>query len=130
YFLIKKNKRYALFITILVLSSTGLMAALKQVFHRQRPQIPIIKGLTTYSFPSGHTLSAVIFCSIVGYLVWDSKMRPIWKGLLIAVLLLLALIVGFSRIALNVHFATDVIAGFCLGVLWVILSFWFMKRWN
>lgn len=130
YFLIKKNYRNALFISILVLSSTGLMFGLKLLFQRQRPQFPIIKGITSYSFPSGHTLSAAIFCSILGYLVWDSQIRNIWKGLLIFLLLLLALTVGFSRIALNVHFATDVIAGFCLGVMWMILSFWVMKRWK
>lgn len=128
YFMIRKKLHYAIDIAIISLSSTGLMLALKQVFHRHRPQLPIIKGITSYSFPSGHALSSFIFCSVLIYLVWDAKLHPAWKYFLIALLVLFSVTIGISRIVLNVHYATDVIAGFCLGIMWAILCFYILKK--
>ena len=128
YFLIIKRFHYAIDISIIALSSMALMFGLKQLFHRQRPQLPIIKGITTYSFPSGHALSSFIFCSILAWLIWDGTLRPAWKCVLIILLVLFSITIGISRIVLNVHYATDVIAGFCLGITWVILSFGAIKK--
>jgi undecaprenyl-diphosphatase len=127
YFIIKKMPRRAIDISIIVISSTGMMFLLKQVFHRKRPELPIIKGITDYSFPSGHALSSFIFCSILAYLIWQGKLRPLLKYLLMTLLFFFTVTIGISRIILNVHYTTDVIAGFCLGVMWVILSFWILN---
>jgi len=128
--IINKKKRTALDVSIVAISSFIMMQLLKQVFHRKRPDLPIIKTIHSYSFPSGHSLSSFIFCSILAYLVWNGKGHVAAKWVLTIILLLLALAIGASRIVLNVHFATDVIAGFCLGVIWVILSFWIIRRIN
>ena len=128
--IIFQRKRYALDISIVALSSFLMMQLLKQVFHRKRPNLPIIKAIHTYSFPSGHALSSFIFCSILAYLVWQGKARTVYKWVLTVLLLLLAVAIGISRIVLNVHFATDVIAGFCLGVMWATLSFWIIRKIN
>jgi undecaprenyl-diphosphatase len=125
-----QRKRYALDVSIVALSSFLMMQLLKQVFHRKRPDLPIIKAIHTYSFPSGHALSSFIFCSILTYLVWQGKARAVFKWMLTVLLLLLAIGIGISRIVLNVHFATDVIAGFCLGVMWATLSFWIIRKIN
>ncbi len=128
--IILKRKRYALDISIVALSSFLMMQLLKQVFRRKRPDLPIIKAIHTYSFPSGHALSSFIFCSILTYLVWQGKGHFVFKWVLTVLLFLLAVAIGISRIVLNVHFATDVIAGFCLGVMWVTLSFWIIRKIN
>jgi undecaprenyl-diphosphatase len=128
--IIFKKRRTALDISIVALSSFLMMQVLKQVFHRRRPDLPIIKNIHTYSFPSGHSLSSFIFCSILVYLVWKGEGRIIYKWVLTILLLLLAVAIGLSRIVLNVHFATDVIAGFCLGVMWVTISFWIIQKIN
>src|SRR5690349_8305122 len=52
--IIFQKKRYALDIAIVAISSFLMMQVLKQVFHRKRPDLPIIKAIHTYSFPSGH----------------------------------------------------------------------------
>jgi undecaprenyl-diphosphatase len=124
----KKRPQYAIDIAVIAVSSTAMMFALKQFFHRQRPQLPIIKGISGYSFPSGHALSSFIFCSILVYLVWKSSLQPAPKYILMVFLLLFALTIGLSRIVLNVHYATDVIGGFCLGIIWVIISFAILKK--
>jgi len=67
--IIFQKKRYALDISIVALSSFLIMQVLKQVFRRKRPDLPVIKAIDTYSFPSGHSLSSFIFCSILAYLL-------------------------------------------------------------
>ncbi|HTE11003.1 MAG TPA: phosphatase PAP2 family protein [Chitinophagaceae bacterium] len=124
----KKRTQYAIDITVIAVSSMSMMYALKQFFHRQRPELPIIKGISGFSFPSGHALSSFIFCSILMYLVWKGNLQPVTKYILIALLLLCALTIGLSRVVLNVHYATDVIGGFCLGIIWVIISFAILKK--
>ncbi len=128
--LLQKKKRSALAVFIIGSSSFLLMSGLKQVFHRQRPELPLIKGIATYSFPSGHSLSSFIFCSLVAYLVWKSRLPVAMRALLVILLFLLAVAIGLSRIVLNVHYATDVMAGFCLGVVWVLLSFGIIRKLN
>jgi membrane-associated phospholipid phosphatase len=124
----KKRFQYAIDIAIIAISSTAMMFALKAFFHRHRPAMPIIKGISGYSFPSGHSFSSFIFFTILTYLVWKGPLAPVQKYFLMLLLCLCPLAIGLSRIVLNVHYATDVIGGFCLGTVWVILSFAILKR--
>ncbi len=124
----RKKFQYAIDIAVIALSSTALMFALKQVFHRHRPALPVITGVSGYSFPSGHALSSFIFFSILVYLVYKTTWPAAGKILFTIVLLLYPLAVGLSRIVLNVHYATDVIGGFCLAVVWVIIAFSLLRK--
>ncbi len=128
--LVYKRYRYSVDIAIIALSSTGIMFCLKQLFHRQRPNLPLIKSITNYSFPSGHALSSFIFCSILIYLVWQTGLTAVLKWFFSFLLLLFSITIGISRIVLKVHYATDVIASFCLGIAWAILSFWLLEKIN
>lgn len=128
FFLLKKQKAYAIDIAIIAVSSTAVMFLLKEIFKRYRPLLPVGKILLSYSFPSGHSVSSFIFCSVLAYLVWMSPIKKIWKYIVALLLLLFAAVIGLSRIILNVHYATDVIAGFCFGTVWVVISFWVMRK--
>ncbi len=125
-FLKKKNSE-AIDIAIIAVSSTVIMIALKRIFHRQRPDLPFFRELDTYSFPSGHAVSSFIFCSVLIYLIWKDKITG-WKYFLAGFLLLFSLAIGISRIVLRYHYASDVLAGFCLGFAWVLFSFWIQKK--
>jgi membrane-associated phospholipid phosphatase len=125
-----KNNQTSIEIAVIGISSTALMFGLKQFFQRQRPQLPILQGISGYSFPSGHALSSFIFCSILIYLLRKEKLAAVTKNLLTALLLLCAVLIGLSRIVLNVHYATDVIGGFCLGFAWVILAFAILRKFR
>src|ERR1043165_2303307 len=65
-------------IAIVAITSAALMFGLKQYYHRHRPDLPVIRSLHNYSFPSGHALSSFIFCSVLVYLIWKGKLRPVW----------------------------------------------------
>jgi membrane-associated phospholipid phosphatase len=127
YYFIKKNYLFGFYILIITATSTALFAGLKLIFHRQRPEHPVIKGVTGYSFPSGHSLSAFVFSSILIYIVWHSSFSTTAKWILSIFLILFATTVGISRIVLKVHYPTDVIASFCMGIVWVSLSLWILQ---
>lgn len=126
--LIKHKKKYSIHVALIAVTSTALSFGAKRIFHRARPDLPLIQSLKTYSFPSGHALSSFIFCSILVYLLWHTNIQPIWKWCLSVLLFLFSLTIGISRIVLKVHYPSDVLAGFCLGYVWVIFSFYLLQR--
>src|SRR4030095_3335510 len=130
YFLVKRKYRYGIDIAIIGVTSSLMMFWLKNLFHRQRPMLPIIQGLSTYSFPSGHALSSFILCSIFIFIIRNGHWNPLYKWISAVVLLLFAITIGMSRIVLKVHYPTDVVASFCLGIAWVIFSLWLLKKIN
>jgi undecaprenyl-diphosphatase len=121
FFLVGKNKWAAIRVTVVALGSLGLMSLLKNLFHRHRPENPLVQGITNFSFPSGHAFMSTAF---YGLLIWwaASNMQNKWqRGIVIVFLILLVLLIGFSRIYLRVHYATDVITGYCIGFVSLIL---------
>jgi len=91
---------------------------LKEVFHRARPEA--LQGLIQaqqYSFPSGHAMVGAAFYFYVGYLTWRI-VHGWWRILVIVGLVLLVLLIGLARIYLEVHYLSDVIAGYLAGFLW------------
>src|SRR4051812_24167225 len=115
-------------IAIIAVTSSALMFGLKEFFHRKRPDLPLVRTLDNFSFPSGHALSSFIFCSVLAYLIWKGGLKKIWKWVLSVLLILFSISIGISRIVLRYHYASDVIAGFCLAVAWVIFSLWLEKK--
>ncbi|HEY0731068.1 MAG TPA: phosphatase PAP2 family protein [Chitinophagaceae bacterium] len=123
YFLFfKKHKWYSIKIPAIALSSLAMMFFLKNYFERERPLIPLLEEARGLSFPSGHALMAVTFYGLMIYIIWHSVKDPRLKWALIGALLILINLIGFSRIYLRVHYTTDVIAGFAMGVIWLVVS--------
>lgn len=128
-FLIWKNKKaIAIDTSIIAISSTLVMYLLKTYFKRHRPDSTLVKTIVGYSFPSGHSVSIFIFCSILAYLLWQTNISSFKKYTISLLLLLCTIAVGLSRIILMVHFATDVIAAYCFAIAWVLSSFWAIKK--
>jgi membrane-associated phospholipid phosphatase len=121
YFLIRKKKWKAFTAGVVALSSLGLMSLLKNLIQRIRPPEPLVEGITNFSFPSGHAFMSVAF---YGLLIWWTKscVKNKWQQqIVISFLLLLILLIGFSRVYLRMHYFTDIMAGFCMGTIWLII---------
>lgn len=97
------------------------MFGLKNLFDRDRPLVPLLEEARGLSFPSGHALMSVTFYGLLIYIVFKGLKNKILKWSLISLLLLLIITISFSRIYLRVHYASDVIAGFCVGILWLVI---------
>lgn len=129
YFLfIEKRRWYSIKIPVIALSSMLLMFLLKQIFGRHRPLLPLLDEARGLSFPSGHAMMSFSFYGLITYLVWQNVTKVWVKWVLSAALLLLILFIGLSRVYLRVHYASDVLAGFCLGLMWLILSLWVLNK--
>ncbi len=129
YFLfIRKHRWYSIKVPVIALSSLALMVILKNVFGRHRPDIPLLKHASGLSFPSGHALMSVTFYGLIIHIVWKSKLKVSIKWAMIISLILLILVIGFTRIYLRVHYPSDVFAGFATGFLWLVTSIWIVGK--
>jgi len=129
YFLFFKQHRwYSIKIPVIAISSVLLMYLLKLIFNRPRPLLPLLEAAHGLSFPSGHALNSVTFYGLLIYLAWKNiSSRPLRIGLTV-ILLLIILMIGISRIYLKVHYATDVLAGYTVGFMWLVLSLWLLQK--
>lgn len=128
YLFTKKANEDAINIIVIATTSTLLLFALKAYFARHRPPLPLFKAIKNYSFPSGHALSFFIFCCVLFFLIRKSRLNRRWKYTIYALLMLLSVLIGVSRIILRYHYASDVIAGFCVAIAWVIFSFYLQRK--
>jgi len=129
YFLfVKKHRWYSIKVPVVALGGLLLMTLLKQFFNRPRPLVPLLEPVRGLSFPSGHALMSVSFYGLLIYLIWENVKEPIRKWLLISFFVILIILIGFSRIYLRLHYFSDVIAGFSIGVIWLSVSIWAIRR--
>lgn len=125
---IQKRRWNSIKIPAVALSSLVLMLLLKLIFHRERPVTPLLQAAKGFSFPSGHALMSVTFYGLLILIVWQN-IKQLWlKWILSIILVLLILAIGLSRVYLRVHYASDVLAGFCVGIVWLLLSLWILDK--
>ncbi|HEX3047852.1 MAG TPA: phosphatase PAP2 family protein [Bacillota bacterium] len=105
--------------SIAVLGALGLSELLKRTFHRTRPPLPWLAHASGYSFPSGHSLISLTVYGFLAYLAFKN-IKLLWlRYLSVGILILLPVLIGISRIYLGVHFPSDVIGGWAVGVFWI-----------
>lgn len=98
-----------------------VVVGLKHFFERARPLDQVLPA-SGYSFPSGHAFASTVFYGMMVYLVWRLTGRR-WARALASVLGVGAfLAIGLSRVYLNVHYLTDVLAGWAAALAWLIAS--------
>jgi undecaprenyl-diphosphatase len=128
YLLLIRQRALALLMAVAVIGGMLASSLLKLWFDRPRPDIPHDVAVFTASFPSGHaTLSAITYLTLAALLARVHTDRRI-KVYFVAVAIFLTVAVGVSRIYLGVHYASDVLAGWCIGSAWAILC-WSGALW-
>ena len=123
------SRRMAALVLSAMLSGSALVVVIKGLFARARPDLTftdlVVSGL---SFPSGHTSMSAIAFLTMGALIAATQRRTRERIYILLIAGLLTLLVGLSRIALGVHWATDVMGGWAFGAAWAVL--WLqVARW-
>lgn len=129
YFLVyKKNRKLSLDVAAVGITSTIILFSLKYLFQRPRPLDPLVRTVNGFSFPSGHSFSSFTFLGLLIFIIWNHEMNPVLRWILTIFFFFFACAIAFSRVYLHVHYASDVIAGFCLCMVWLGLSIWLLKK--
>ncbi|MFD0899320.1 phosphatase PAP2 family protein [Actinomadura sediminis] len=129
FLLIRRRPRPAVYVVVTAMGTLVLSPALKVLVGRLRPVVDTpVADAPGMSFPSGHALSSTV-CYGVLLLVFLPTVRRGWRPALIATVAALVLLIGFTRVALGVHFLSDVVAGWLLGVLWLGVTAVAFRRW-
>lgn len=122
--------RLTIFLLATTLSGGVLSTLIKVLVDRPRPEVdhPITTAFGK-SFPSGHALSSTV-CYGAVLLAFLPVVHPRWRKVAVGAVVSLVLAIGASRLVLGVHFVSDVLAGFILGIAWLAAATSIFEIWR
>ena len=119
----KTTLRYGLPTAAVAITASSLNHYLKTVFLRPRPDITYhIIEQGGWSFPSGHSISALVLFGMLILMIRRNVKDKKKANILTAILLIPCFGIGLSRIYVGVHYPTDVLAGWCLGIIILMIA--------
>jgi len=118
----KVRLRHDAVLLVVAIGGAALIdTVLKLHFRRIRPTVPwALVTEHSFSFPSGHSVGAVVLYGTITYLIWNHLHDFAQRTAVIASALLLIAGIGLSRVYIGVHYPTDVAAGYLVGLLWLL----------
>ena len=121
-FLVISNRKVGFLMSINLFIAYIFSVLFKNVFRRERPLEMLVDKPFNFSFPSGHTICSIVFYGFLIYVVSKLVKNVNIRRLINFFLVIIIVLVPFSRVYLGVHFLTDVLAGVILGIV-CLLSF-------
>lgn len=115
------GRRPGLFAAINLVGVLVVNQVFKFLVQRPRPEGFRLIAESGYSFPSGHSMIAMGFYGLLAWMAWTYERDPVVRRVSVLGFSTVVILVGISRIYLGVHYASDVIAGFCLSLAWLAL---------
>ncbi len=128
---VTRHRVDAVFVGAGVLFGYGLMQALKYSFARDRPPVEDrLLNIDTFSFPSGHAMMTMVVFGLFAVAAFRSSPWVRAHRWILVIAPVLSILVGLTRIQLAVHWATDVVAGWLFGAIWVVFCTWILLRYE
>lgn len=119
---LRKKDFIAISVMIFALLSGYLLNSILKGWHnRPRPASEHLVEVNSLSFPSGNAMIGLILYSFVAYYIIKGLESKQKKLITVLGTIMIVLLYGLSRIALNVHYPSDIAAGYGVGMVWVIL---------
>lgn len=114
------GKRPGWFCTVNLALAALLNVVLKTLIQRPRPEGFRLAVESGFSFPSGHSMAAMAFFGLIVWMVWHYEQDRRQRLILTAAFSAVIAMIGISRIYLGVHYASDVLGGFCASIIWLV----------
>ena len=128
YLLLQGLRRTALLVFAASAGGWLLNSVLKELFQRPRPEVvPHLSEVMSLSYPSGHAMTSAAVYLTLGALLMRVADRPATKIYFMTFAMILAGLVGVTRVYLGVHYPTDVLAGWLVGLSWALFC-WLVER--
>ena len=125
-----RDKKYKILVPANLVTIAIINIVLKNFFLRPRPDELRLIEETGYSFPSGHAMASTAFYGLLIYIVHEKVENKILRNTICIMLGLLILLISISRIYVGVHYTSDVIAGTCFSIAYLILITRLIKSQN
>ena len=122
------KKNIALLIPSNLIVITLFNQSLKVLFQRERPVGYNLIDASGYSFPSGHAMVSMAFYGLLIYIIYRLVKNKTLRNILIFINVIIIILIGISRVYLGVHFMTDIIAGYCMSILYLLLFIKIIKK--
>ena len=129
YMLFRKMWRDAVMVSLAIGSTAMTVLLFKDFFMRARPDNALQVIVNDPSFPSGHASMAAAFFVTLMFVCVPKIYSSVGRIGFIVLSVFLILLVGISRLILNVHWATDVLAGWALGTALAFFSAWIVRKY-
>ncbi len=127
--MLRRHRAYAAGLVVSVFGGGAAALVLKEIVHRARPDVAFqAYAETGYSFPSGHATLSAAFYGFLAYLAWRMIPTKALRIAAVTLLVLIILVIGFTRLYLGVHYVSDVIGGFAVGAFFLWLGILLAKQ--
>lgn len=124
-FIIKAPWRDFFFLGTIMAATAVFNTTLKYTIARVRPEDFMMIELTTYSFPSGHSMGALSLYGALVFLLWERIPSGALRVMMLSLAIVIILVMGSSRVYLGVHYATDIMGGFLMSGAIIAFTYWF-----
>lgn len=121
-----QNFRGMIFVLITIAGGNLVNLFVKNLFKRDRPYL--VDQLTSFSFPSGHAMTGLLYLLTVAYITTEYQTKKT-KVIAMSIATVIALCIGLSRVAESRHYLSDVVSGWALGyTVFVLALLWYERR--
>jgi len=103
---------------------------LKYIFQRERPIGYRLIEMTGYSFPSGHAMVSMAFYGLMSYIIYHLVKNKKIRNILITINVLIIILVGISRVYLGVHYLSDVLTGYSISIIYLLLLAKILRKYK
>ncbi|HDR4893351.1 phosphatase PAP2 family protein [Bacillus cereus] len=100
---------------------------IKEIVKRERPSLNEALDALGYSFPSGHAMLSIMTFGFLAYIIAANLKSIAGKCVKTILMGIVILSIGLSRVILNVHYPTDILAGYCVGGILLVIAIYYHR---
>lgn len=124
------NKKIALLIPTNLATVAVINQVLKLIVQRERPNGYRIIEMSGYSFPSGHAMVSMAFYGLLIYIIYHLIKNKKVRTSLIIFNIIIIILIGISRIYLGVHYLSDIITGYSISIIYLLILTKLLKKYK